>query len=400
MKNFILLFALVFTSFCYSQKEKLVGNWLFTKVEVGTEVQKPYQIFDYNQNGKFSVMGIEVGTWEYSKKNHSIITDSEFDKDFNGEAKILKLSEKELIVLKDGAKAFYQKINKNQITEANAASGLLGTWKLVNNNSDLVQILSFKSPDKFILVEKDKYSQSTSKGTWIFNKNEKTVILIGFSLEHLKGLNKVINSSGDKISLENNNISYAFKKEVNQAVKIEHLSFSEEDFYNEDGDYNYYDDEQKLPWKDFYKMMENLSVVNQLVYNYSVLIENTETFENKTLIANVVVKEEEGTLSIDNIFNGYDSYNLPEDTALPPNNYDEYNKLYPIEGDTFRIVGEEEITTQAGTFNCTIIEAIGDFDEKIKIWMITNKPGILAKIIKEKIGNFGHYFSYELQEIK
>ncbi|REE83733.1 hypothetical protein BX611_1028 [Lutibacter oceani] len=400
MKNFILLFILVFTSFCYSQKEKLVGNWLLTKVEVGTKIQNPYQIFDYNENGKFIVMGIEVGTWEYSKKKHSIITKSEFDKDFNGEAKILNLSEKELVSIKDDEKAFYQKINKNQITEANATSGLLGTWKLVNKDSDIVQILSFNSPDEFVLIEKDEYTQSTSKGTWIFNKNGKTVILIGFSLEHLKGLNKVINSSGDEISLKNNNTSYSFKKEINQASKIEHLSFSEEDFYNENGDYNYYDDEEKLPWKDFYKMMENLSVVNQLVYNYSVLIEDTEIFKNKTLTANVVVKEDEQTLSIDNIFNGYDSYNLPEDTALPPNNYDEYNKLYPLEGDTFRVVGEEEITTPAGTFNCTIIEALGSFDEKIKIWMITNKPGILAKIIKEKTGNFGHYFKYELQEIK
>ena len=400
-KTYLLLTALIaFVGFSNAQKEKIVGNWLVTKVVVENRIINPYQVMNYSEDGKMITMGIEVGTWEYNKKNHSIITQSEFDKDFNGENKILKLSDRELIVLKDGAKVFYDKIELNQVSKENTNSGLMGSWRLNNEeNPDTVHILTFTSPINFVLITKDYGSQSKSKGTWIFNKKDKTVILIGYSMEHFKGLNKVIHLSDNQISLENKDVTYVFTKEKNQANTIEHLTFSQEDFFNENEDFKYYDDEEKLPWNSWSEMKPNIINVKQLVYTYSSLIPDTTSFESKTLTANVDVNMDEEGYYIDNVFIGFDSYNVPEDTEFPIILFDGYNKLYPLEDASFRIQGEETITTPAGTFNCTLVEAVKG-DVRQKLWLISDKLGVYAKIIEEDPAeNFGHYYIYELQEI-
>ncbi|MCF6357375.1 MAG: DUF3108 domain-containing protein, partial [Draconibacterium sp.] len=89
----------------------------------------------------------------------------------------------------------------------------------------------------------------------------------------------------------------------------------------------------------------------------------------------------------------------PDDYEMPIAKYGGEVGLFPFESETYRIVGKEEIKTPAGTFNCTAIEAIGDFDESLKIWMINDKPGIIAKVIKDKSGTFGHFIVFELSEI-
>lgn len=402
MKKIIIVLIVFFAykGITYAQNEKLIGSWLVTKVEVDGKIYNPFQIMNYNQDGKMVMMGIEVGTWEYNKKDHSIATKSEFDKDFNGENKILKLSEKELVVLKDGAKVFYEKVDLNQISKENTSSGLIGTWKLSDDeNSDAVNILTFKSPDDFDFIEKDYGSQSKTKGTWIFNKNDKSVILIGFSMQHLKGLNKIVKISTDILSLDNNGTVYTFKKEENQNVSIEKLTFTEDEFYTDDGDYKYEQDEEKLPWRLWSELKTSILNVNQLVYKYSKLIIGTTSFESKLLTANVDASMENEEFNIDNIFNGFDSYNVPEDTEFPSNEFGGYKKLYPLQESIFRVQGEETITTPAGTFNCTIVEAISGNGIK-KLWMINDKLGVYAKIIEEDPNeNFGHYYIYELQEI-
>jgi hypothetical protein len=148
------------------------------------------------------------------------------------------------------------------------------------------------------------------------------------------------------------------------------------------------------------EMMMTLLNVKQLIYNYSTLIEEVDVFENEILTADVNSNPQEQQLSIDFIFFGYDRYNLPEDTELPPNEFDEYNSLYPEDDNSFRVVGTEQITIAAGTFDCTVIEAVDGWDHSKKLWMINDKPGIYAKIIDENTNeDYGYYHLYELQEI-
>lgn len=401
--NVLSIAIIAFIGSINAQKSDLIGSWLLTKVEVGDKVQNPYQITNFNEDGNFYVMGIEAGTWNYNKSNNAIVMASKLDKDFNGEGKIDHLSKNELEFTKDGAKMFYKKVAMKTIIANNKNSGFIGMWDFKNVPYPNVNTLvTFLEPDEYTMIQKEEGMTATFRGTWIFDPQDKTLIIIGFNGENIfRGKNNLIKTSEDIIELENNGSIFKGNKKAKSNIKIERLTFSNEDFYKEDGDYKYYDDEEKLPWNDSYKMMTDLANVKQLVYNYSTLINGTNSFETKTLTANLVANIDEGTLNIDNIFKGYDSYNLPEDSEMPTNNYDEYHKLFPLDEDTFRVVGEEEITVAAGTFNCTVIEAIGSFDENIKLWMINDMPGIIAKVIKDNPDeSFGHYYVYELQEIK
>lgn len=140
------------------------------------------------------------------------------------------------------------------------------------------------------------------------------------------------------------------------------------------------------------------------MYKYSSLVQGTMVFQSKELVANVDTYENNDKVCIDFIFNGYDRAHLPEDTSLPPNcisDDDYYNRLFPEKESDYRIVGKDDVTTPAGTFRCTIIESIGDRDQRYKMWMIDDKPGVYAKIIEEDPDeNFGYYHVYELQKIK
>ncbi|MCF6181537.1 hypothetical protein [Lutibacter sp.] len=382
---------------------KFTGEWLLEKQEKDGKTDFVGVIMDLNSNGIFYTQGFIFGTWDYNNTTKAIFFDT---KKLNGEYSILESNKTSFILDVKSAKTYFSKIDHEKIAKENGASGLIGTWRLSDEeNPDAVHILKFNAPDKFVYVEKTEYSTSTSNGMWLFNKSEKTVILLG-RLEKLSGLNKVIAITNNQISLENNGTIYSFKKEAQQVVKIEHLTFTQDDFYTkakdgEESEFKYSDDEQKLPWKDPMKMMMTLVNVKHLVYNYATLIQAVDVFENETLTADVNSNPQEQQLSIDFIFNGYDRYNLPEDAGLPPNEFDAYNKLYPEEDNSFRVVGSEKITTPAGTFNCTVIEAVDGFDRSKKLWMINDKPGIYAKIIDEnRAKNYGYYHIYELQEIK
>jgi hypothetical protein len=199
--------------------------------------------------------------------------------------------------------------------------------------------------------------------------------------------------------LQNTNLESINTPKVTTS-SIARLDFTAEEFFTEDGDFKYEADIEKLPWQDPIEMMMTLVNVKHLVYKFSTLVENTESVEDKTLTSDINSNPQEQALSIDFIFYGYDRYNLPEDAALPPNEFDEYNKLYPEEDNSFRVVGSEQITTPAGTFNCVVVEVLIDDEARKKLWMTKDKPGVYAKIIDDKAGTWGHYHIYELQEIK
>ena len=382
---------------------KFTGEWLLEEEEKDGTTDFVGVIMDLNSNGIFYTQGFIFGTWDYNKATEKIIFDVKKEKDpINGEHTVIKADKATFIMDVEGTKLYFSKIDHKKIAKENGASGLIGTWRLSDEeNPDAVHILKFNAPDKFVYVVKNENHRQKGVAMWIFNKSEKTVLLLG-GLEKLNGINKVIAITNNEISLENNGTIYSFKKEAQHVVKIERLTFTQDDFFTEDGDgVLKYDDEQKLPWKDYMEMMMTLVNVKQLVYKYSSLIEAVDVFENKTLTADVNSNPQEIELSIDFIFNGYDRYNLPEDAGLPSNEFDAYNKLYPEEDNNiFRVLGSEQITTLAGTFECTVIEVMDGFDRSKKLWMINDKPGIYAKIIDEnRKENYGYYHTYELQEI-
>ncbi len=402
-KIFFLVIALItFTGMAKAQKSKLVGSWLMLKAEVNGKVQKPYFVTNFDENGKMVVMGMEAGTWSFNKKNNSIVLKSELDKDFNGEGKILNVNEKELIIDKDGVKMYYLKIDMNYISESNKNSGLIGMWEFSNvPYSEATTVLTFTEPDEFTMVQKEEGMTSNFSGTWIFDKQNSALILIGLRSEDtFKGENKMVKIDEENLELEHNGTVFKGHKKAKNSTKIERLTFTEAEFFTEDGDYKYYDDAEKLPWLNWGEMKTGLLNINQLVYKYATLISGTDAFETKTLTADVKATPQEEGFVIDNVFNGYDRYNLSEDEAFNENT--KYtNPLYPLNVEILRVVGTEKITTPAGTFDCTVVEAVKDSEVMKKLWMISDQIGIYAKIIEDDPDEtWGHYTVYELQEIK
>jgi len=95
---------------------------------------------------------------------------------------------------------------------------------------------------------------------------------------------------------------------------------------------------------------------------------------------------------------------LPDDTDLPPNCVSDnnfYNRLFPEKELDFRVVGKEDVKVAAGNFKCTVVEAVGMNDNKFRMWMIDDKPGVYAKIIEQNSdSSFGYYHVFELLSIK
>jgi len=397
----VLVSLICFAELAGAQQSKLVGSWLITKVEFKGEIENPYQITEFSEDGKMIMIGMEVGKWNYDKSTNAMHMKSEFDKDFNGACKIDKLDENILIMTKDGTKLYYTKIDETKIAAANKNSELIGTWEFKDvPYSEMNTHLTFTEPNKFSMIQKEEYSSATFNGTWIFDKQNSLLIMIGLRGEDfLKGESKVLKIGGETFELENNGIIFKANKKAKNTNAIERLAFSEDNFFTEDGDFKYEADIEKLPWQDPMMMMMSLVNVKHLLYKFSTLVENTEVFEDITLTADVVANPQEQELHIDNIFYGYDRYNLPEDATLPPN--DDYDHLlYPDEENTFRLAGSEQISTPAGTFDCAVIEVVTSREARKKLWMIIDKPGVYAKIIEDKPGTWGYYNIYELQEIK
>ena len=404
MKKYLIILVMVCTTAAYSQKGKIVGSWLVTKVEVKGEVENPYKVTDYNEDGRMVMMGIDVGAWNYNKKNKSIVMKSDFDKDFNGEGKILKLTDKELVVLKDGIKVFYKKLDLDKIAKANKDSGLLGSWQFEKTaNASIQNSIDFKEPDGFTMIQKQEGMMARMGGTWVFDKDKMSLLMIGLRGEDtFKGENKVLYLNEETLELENNHELFKATRKVESTAEeeriheVEHLTFYFEDFFNEDWEYIYGADKEKLPWNNWEAMKKDLLNVKQLVYRYDFKNDGEETFKHEILIANVSANIEYEGFTIENIFTGYDTTGNGE----PRSNTDYYMPLYPLEDNVFRLAGSEQITTPAGIFDCTVIELSNGYDMKKKLWMINDKVGIYAKIIDENTSEYSYYHVYELQEIK
>ncbi len=393
----LLLIVLLGSTGLIAKNVPVTGKWLFTKVEMGEKTEDVYSDVNFREDGYAEMGGTVFGTWKYDKKKKLFTIESEMIKEFSGERKVEKLNAEELILKGPKVKMFFIKLDEEKIKAENENSGLEGIWK-TGNIDGVVYSIVFTLPNKFISSESSDGSNSKSKGEWIYNGTDKTIIIMT-SGRKFRGQNKIVAINKTELKLENKEETFSFTKFEKPDIKIERLTFSEDDFYDENGDYKYSEDIEKLPWEDYYSILESLSKVKQLVYNFNVLNTNIDAFETKTLTANIAVDSDDETVTFDNIFKGIDRTSISDDEEMPVIKSDSNNPIFPFEDNSFRVAGEEEITTPAGTFNCTVVEATGDFDEKIKLWMINDKPGIVAKAIKDTPGDFGHFFVFELVKI-
>lgn len=402
MKKILLVFIVVFSVFSNVFANPVTGDWLLTKIEKENKVQEIYTPVSFKGTGDFLATDIKLGNWKFDNKAKVVKITSQQFKIANGDNKVLKLDKEEMVLENAGTKMYFLRWNKEKAFAENKASGLIGTWKLISENDQVLRLLTFKAPDKLYLVEKEPGVTSRASGSWLYNKKDNTliVVMMGHKTD-FRGMNKISMGKNEFTLKNKGNTIKAIKEKT--TGKIEHLNFKESDFYDADGNFKYEKDAEKLPWNDNYTLLDYLKTVHQLTYKYSVLVPDANVFKSEIFHAGVTTKNDDQKVCVDYIFNGYDKEHLPDDTALPPNCYDDgsYNKLFPLKEADFRVSGQQQITTPAGTFQCTVIEALSDFDTMEKMWMINDKPGVYAKIIMEKKDpDFGFYKVYELQNIQ
>lgn len=391
MKKIIIIFIVFVYSFSLNaQRSKIIGSWLVTKVEISGKIQQPYILKEYTKDGKMVMYGKEIGTWNYNRKRKEIVMKSVFDKDFNGTDKILILTDKELVVRKEGVKVTYLKLDLDKIYQENSSSKLEGTWKLENDFEEL-QLLKIELPNTCMFTQVSGGLTTTSKGTWMYNSKEKSLVFIGrFSL--LKGKSILKEVSEDNFTLFKNGRKIVAKKETS-STKIARLTFSIDDFSPQPN--------ENSPWTDFNSLLVELENVSYLKYKQRKLIANTKIFKEDILLSEIDLNlENKGVGFVNSIITKGDTIQYSESykggLLNMDNDFFPQNKIGP-----YRMVATETITVAAGKFKCKVFEGF-DGPAKLKYWMVINKPGVYAKVIREDIGYFDklEYSIIELEEIK
>ncbi len=388
----IFIVLLTFSAAVFSQSNKLSGPWLLTKAEVKGKTVTPYQIFDFRTNGKLSVLDVEVGTWRYDKNANTVILQSKMDKDFNGQGKILKLTPEAFVMNKGGDIYYYTRVHPEKIAKGNKASHLAGTWKLSGTEYPFA-VLKLDLPDHFTLVQADEGETDTRQGSWMFVPKEKALIFMGFS-HLLRGKMSLSTVTADGFTIQTSDHVLKAQRVKEEGTKIERLTFTEDDF-PEDAE----PDESQLPWRDFDQMVEFLNKVASVQYSNGLLMPELNLFKHTSVIVSKIqVNPNKPRVTFTNLsVSGKDSSQFSENYKGGLTNSN--NAFFPKEELwRYRITGVEKITVPAGTFACTVVEAV-DGDKKLKYWMINDMPGIYAKIIIDETDPFGEA-SYTVQELE
>jgi len=315
MKKIIIAIVIIFVAFTTEAQEKIIiGNWqLTTVVEDGKTMDGFKTVFIFSENGVLNASRsstskpMTVGTWTYNKKQKTIVMSSELDRDFHGEAIVIKVNKKVLVYKKSGATLSFTKLAKLDL------------------------------PPK---IEAEKPT----------------------------------------------------------------LVFERENILDENGDFNYEEAESKLPWK-LETIVNFLKEHNEVVYNVTHFPDEQEI---DTWVESEKINYNEEAQSIDVRRYSYfqnDYIDMTED-PIWMNNLEEYEydfMFFPKENlNLYKVVGLESLETTLGIFECTVVEGYGDFDGKIKYWMVNEKPGVFAKIVKVKDAPapFGYTNVFILKEIK
>ncbi len=317
MKRITILALLLVTITANAQEKKIIGNWqLTTVVEDGKTLDGFETVFIFSENGVLNAARsstsepMEVGTWKYNKKQKTIVMTSVIDRDFNGEAKVIKVDRKILVYKKSDA------------------------------------ILNFTKLAKLDLPPK---------------------------IEHVTTIKPTLN-------------------------------FTYDDLLNEEGDFYYEEETAKLPWK-IKEVLTFLKDYKDIIYTATNFRGDLEP-DSFLVSSRIKYNEEDQNIDVREYSFFQNDYIDMSENPISINdseNYQEYLYFFPKEKlDTFKVVGIEMIEIPLGNFECTIVEGLDILSNKVKYWMINDKPGVFAKIIRVKDEDppFGFANMYLLKEIK
>ena len=247
-------------------------------------------------------------------------------------------------------------------------------------------------PQDFSLVRVASGETDRVGGSWIFNPEDQAIIFVGFS-HLLRGKVKLADIQKDGFTLQL--ADRALKAQKVKPAPIERLSFKEDDFPEEADEQS----QARLPWKEFDGMVQFLNTVKAVGYSYGQLLPklNVLAYPGKRL-SKIQADAQKSFVKFTNLNISEGNASQFSEKVLNDMAGDEFH-FFPLDDFwQYRVAGVEKLTVPAGTFDCTVVEAV-DGDKKFKLWMINDKPGIYAKIIREETDPFGK-ISYSVQELE
>ena len=405
-----------------------VGNWMSEKIitpEGSKEIFMPLT-FEADRDILFGDM--LYGVWTYDKKNKIIHFNSFLKRNMTGDWKILTITKEKFVISKEEMELHFFKYDTTAIKNVNSKAGLVGLWKLEvdpssivedikenaeeevaeeaseegNNNSseeyeeyeepESSKYLRFEDNLSFSLIEEYENGSSSNSGSWIFNPKEKSIIFITLR-SILIGKSIISEQTSERFLIENRNQKYIATKIVEQNL-YEELNFTYNDLNNNQ------EEELSLPWSSIELLIQGAENTKALVYQKGIYKKKLKIFEFHDFIIKPKSNSEQYSVT-------YSSFDITKtDTIeLEPQtiNEESENGFIPFYSlDIYKVIGKEEITTAAGTFQCTVVVGFDDDDGKFKYWMIGIKPGVFAKIISVKKVSYSRseYTLFLLKEIQ
>jgi len=385
---FALMLSLMISASVSAKNVEILGEWLITTAEMGSETQEVYQLTNFKADGYAEMQGRVFGKWKYDNKTKMLTIESEMIKEFAGNWKISGSGKDKLTLKSEKSKLNLVKYDAEKIKKDNQKSGLFGVWKLNEKNEEDSDVyINFKNDGVSILYIAPGMS-GRDGGLWIYNPAEKTLLMIVRD-RMLRGMNKIKTINDKTFEFENNGHKLSAVKLPQNAKNRETISLEET---NDDGqNENSVELDPEFSWYDYEKKIEYLKNVKALKYIKSTLLQGLDAFAQEEISAKVSFDENNYVIAIGKLFDG-----------LSTDDNDRENVFYPLEElNYYNVIGKKTITVPAGTFECTVIEGENDFGNgKNRYYLINNHPGIYAKIIMvEKEFENEKYTMYELAEI-
>jgi hypothetical protein len=295
-------------------------------------------------------------------------------------------------------------------------SKIIGNWQLttvagVGETETGLEVVFIFEDTGVLKAARNVDSKTINAGTWKYNKQKKLLVMSSDLDKDFNGEASVIEANNKELIYKKNGATFSFIKleKMNSPAKIEMekpiLSFESEDFYHSEDGFNEELEAKELPWK-ITAIVNNLKDKKEILFQYT-------SFPDSREAASWVVgtkfnfNEADQTLSTRDYSYAQNDYIDMTEQAIPVDVFTENKedfRFYPEEElDYYKVVATNEILkTALGDFECTVVEGVGGFSEKIQYWMINNQPGIFAKIIKVKDAPepFGETNVYILKEIK
>jgi len=381
----ILIFVLsIWTTF--AQNKSVQGDWLITYLQNGGKTGTPYIIQSFKADGKMLFRDYEIGTWEQS--GDKLFLKSKLYPVFDGTFEITQADYNELIIKSKQTKATLIKYDLQQLQSDKQFQNLTGAWKFGGMNTN---ILRLRPDGNYTLLSIGEDMNMSTKGNWYYISGKNTFVLQG-NPDFLSGKDTIVQHGKAYMEVINHELHYQLEK-IPEHEPIEHLTFKEEDLPEENID------AEKLPWREFAYMKDYLSKIKTLRYNKYDYYSDVDAF----VTTEIFTKIEQNDKSVK-----FTAYYYPNEEAVKLSEtvkgflQNAYNNFFPQkELDYYKVLdNKQKIRVPAGTFICTLVEGMTG-DDKYQYWMINDKPGVFAKIIKENDGQFGNalYQKYELTEI-